>query len=409
MSYLEDLKSNPAAPMTGDAKANPAAAAPAPAKAQEKAAPPAKPVFTGKKLTRQGQIRFPSGVLGMTLSEDGTKLYAACADGVYEAPSGGGPATRLYEHESYASGAAIVPAAAPGAPGSDGTLVTAGYDGRLIWFDLKSRKITRQVKAHDFWSWKMAISPDGRMIGSATGQYLAGSYEYAPAPEREPSVRLFDASTGKLLQSLSHTPSVQSVAFSADSRHVAAGNLMGQTRVWECATGKMIAQWKSDAFTSWGVIKSHCHLGGIFSMLFLPGDGGLLAAGMGPMRDPMAGNGKQVWEKYDWAAQGEKAGARKGQSNRDECGTGLMEALALHPSGGFFVMAGRVAQGDWNAAIFDAADGKRLSHVNTGKRITTALFSGDGKQLFLGACQSQGGPKNGKFEAWGAVEYYEVG
>ena len=37
------------------------------------------------------------------------------------------------------------------------------------------------MKAHDFWSWQLALSPDGSRVASVTGQYLAGGWKYEPA------------------------------------------------------------------------------------------------------------------------------------------------------------------------------------------------------------------------------------
>jgi WD40 repeat protein len=66
---------------------------------------------------------------------------------------------------------------------------------------------------------------------------VAAPIPSTPAPEREPSVKIFDAKTGELRHQLSHGPPVQAVAFSPDGKHVAAGNLMGEIRIWETANG----------------------------------------------------------------------------------------------------------------------------------------------------------------------------
>jgi WD40 repeat protein len=79
-----------------------------------------------------------------------------------------------------------------------------------------------------------------------------------------------------------------------------------------------------------------------------------------------------------------------GEIHDGEHGSGLMEALAFHPDGQTFVMAGRQAQGTWNAALFNAEDGKLLSSLDTKSRVTRAQFSADGKTLFLAAANAQG-------------------
>jgi hypothetical protein len=218
-------------------------------------------------------------------------------------------------------------------------------------------------------------------------------------------VRVYDAATGKLVQSLPHVPSVQSVAFSSDSRYVAAGNLMGEVRVWDLQTGVQRAGWKTDAFTSWGIIKSHCYIGGIFALAFTPDNSALILAGMGPMTDPMAGNGKQLWQRFAW----QEAPPRKVDETRgSDAGEGLMETLAVHPAGKHFVMAGRLRGGSWNTAVFGLADGALVHSFKTDTRITRALFAAEGKQLLLGGTQRQPGFKDGKIPAFGHVDVYEL-
>jgi len=95
---------------------------------------------------------------------------------------------------------------------------------------------------------------------------------------------------------------------------------------------------------------------------------------MGPMTDPMAGNGKMTWQRWDW-----RKGDRIDQIKDGQHGSGLMETVAWHPDGAHFIMAGRQAQGTWNAAVFSSADGS-LVHSWTPKNASpTPGFTADGK------------------------------
>ena len=78
-------------------------------------------------------------------------------------------------------------------------------------------------------------------------------------------MKVFESATGTLVHSLAHVPPVQSVAWSADGRHLAAGNMMGEVRIWELSSGRQVGSIRTDAFTSWGIIKNHHYLGGIFA------------------------------------------------------------------------------------------------------------------------------------------------
>jgi WD40 repeat protein len=336
-------------------------------------------------------------VLALEVSADGKTAFAACHDGgVLSVELESGKHELLGRHESYASGVALLP--------GEQTLISGGYDGVLLWHDLKERKVTRRVKAHELWSWDMDVTSDGALVASVTGRYEAGGYKYEPAPEREPSVKLFDAKTGELRHALSHVPPVQAVAFSPDGKHVAAGNLMGEVRVWDTATGEQVSHWSTPDLTSWGIIKSHHYLGGVFAMMFNATGEEIYLCGMGPMRDPMAGNGVQRWQRFAW-----RDGKKLDETHDGESGQGLMEALAFHPSKKFFVMAGRLFQGKWNLAFFDTATGKNVHAFDAKHRITDARFTPDGSRLLLAKAKGQEKQnKDGVWPDYGLVEVHSI-
>lgn len=349
-----------------------------------------------QKIEKLKEISLPSAVLALDATPDTKTLFAACQDGgVFSVDVSSGQAELLARHESYASGVALLP---------DGrTVLSAGYDGMLLWHDLQTRTTTRRIQAHEFWSWNLDVSADGSLAASVTGRYEAGGYKYEPAPEREPSLKIIDTATGELKQSFNHLPPVQAVAFSPDGKHVAAGNLMGEIRVWEITSGKQVSQWTSPDLTSWGIIKSHHYLGGVFAMTFHPDGDELYVCGMGPMRDPMAGNGVQRWQRFTW-----RDGQKLDETHEGESGQGLMEALAFHPSKKYFAMAGRLFQGQWNLAFFDSATGKNLHALDAKHRITDALFASDGSRLVLAKAKAQEKKKDGKWPNYGATEIYSV-
>ena len=352
--------------------------------------PPASP----NRLT---DFKLPTAVLAAAWLGEG-ELLAGCMDGVYRVDLAAASHRKIGSHASYVSSVAALPC--------HGQYLSAGYDGRLQWYDLASDEPTRSLDLHRFWSWDIAVSPDQSLVASVTGQYRAGGYKYEPAPEREPSVRVVAADTGEILLSLPHVPSVQAVAFSNDSQFVAAGNLMGEVRIWNARTGEQVASWTTPDFTSWGIIKSHCYLGGIFALRFTPDDNGLLMCGMGPMHDPMAGNGRQLWQRWDWRAT---PPAKTDQTHEGESGEGLMEALAVEPQAGFFAMGGRLRGGNLNVGLYGLADGGKLGSVKSGYRVTEILFSTDGSRMIL--VGGQGQPyqdAEGRIADFGRVEVYDI-
>ncbi|MGK0184945.1 MAG: WD40 repeat protein [Verrucomicrobiales bacterium] len=350
-----------------------------------------KPEFSdGRKLA------LPSTVLGIAEDASAQRIFCACMDGgVYQVDLASGERSELYRHDNFATGVHWLE--------DRQVLLSSGYDGQVKWFDLRRKSEIRYVKAHDFWSWQSAVSRDKKMIASVTGRYQCGGHRYEPAPEVEPSVKVFETLTGDLMLSLPHVPPVESVAFSNDCKCIAAGNLMGEVRIWEVATGALRASWTTPSFTGWGIIKGHYFTGGVFALAFSPDDSKIYLSGMGSTRDPAAGNGKQLWEAFAWKEPEPKLIA----TNADKTGEGLMETLCFHPSNAFFVMAGRLFNGTWNSAVYDAENHDELHTLKTNCRVTSSAWSQDGKQLFLAGGNGQ--PRNKEAEGdFGVVRVYEV-
>ena len=346
------------------------------------------------ELVVQKTIELPTTVHSLDLSLDETTLFAACFDGgIYAVDLESGKAELFARHDSYASGIKRI-------PGSN-LAVSAGYDGVLLWHDLETKQQVRRIDAHRFWSWDLAVTSDGRAVASVTGQYCSGNMKYAPAPAEEPTVKLFDAQSGKLQHQFDLLPSVQAVTFSPDGQFLAAGNLMGDVRIWNASTGEELAAWNSPDFTSWGTSKSAHYSYGIFGLCFTPDGQELLACGIGPMYDPIAVNGKQTWQRFAWK---ESPVRTVDEIHQGDHGGGVMETLAFHPSDDWFVMAGRVSVGKWNLSVFDAKSGDQLTALDVkGARLTEALFSEDGSHLFLSGGLGQERKKDGQYPSFGRI------
>ena len=216
---------------------------------------------------------------------------------------------------------------------------------------------------------------------------------------------MFDTRTGECVAAFAHTPPVLSCAISPDGTHLAAANMLGEVRVWSLVTHapEPVSQWTSPDFTSWGTTKTHHYCGGIYGLAFSPDGATLLCCGMGPMADPMAGNGKMTWQRWNW-----RGAERLDQIKDGQHGSGLMESVCWTPDGSHFLMAGRQAQGTWNAALFSAADGSLVHSLDTKKRLTHSRFSADGLTLVLSGAGGQPQRKLDKWPEWGVLQTYTL-
>jgi len=328
------------------------------------------------------RLNVPTAVLGIDLSPDEGWAYVATFAGVGQLNMESGEYESLYGHDSYASGVFYIP--------ETQQLVSSGYDGQLRWFDLQRRELIETVAAADFWIWDMAcLRRPGQspLLATASGQYLAGDYEYRPRPSQQPNVKVWEAATRELLHQFTMLPPVQAVALSPCGTRVAAANLMGDVCVWDLTVGDVAAtrepdwKWQTPDFTAFGVIKSHCQVGGIYAVSFTPDSQQVIVAGMGPMVDPMAGNGRQRWQRFSLLAG---QADLKTQSKDDQVGEGLMEALAIHPEGEAFLMSGRLRGGAFNTGVFSLVSGDLMYGFKTDSRVTQARFMADGRMVLAG-------------------------
>jgi WD40 repeat protein len=82
--------------------------------------------------------------------------------------------------------------------------------------------------------------------------------------------------------------------------------------------------------------------------------------------------------------------------------------IRFHPDGKSFLMAGKLAQGKWNAALFDSASGRLLYSLDTKIRITDAAWLNNGATLALSGASSQEKKKDGRCPDFGHIRIYEV-
>lgn len=234
-------------------------------------------------------------------------------------------------HDSWVKSIAVLP---------DGRgVVTAGYDGRLAWFDVAGEKpeMVRVVQAHEGWVRSVAVRPDGRLLASAGN---------------DKSVRLWDATDGRNVGVLSgHDSHVYEVAWRPDGSALVSCDLKGVVKEWDASAGTLRrdlvtaeALWKYDT-------TFRADIGGARSIDF-KADGSVLAlGGITNVTNAFAGIGKPVIVLVDWeqpvpTATGDSAAAKPAEPSGMKqllgkgAGDGVCWGVAWHPEGFWIGQAG---------------------------------------------------------------------
>jgi WD40 repeat protein len=122
----------------------------------------------------------------------------------------------VVEHEDGALALAFSP---------DGKYLAAGcrnaWKGRLIVWEVGSYK-QRLNLPQEQWANAVAFSPDGKLLAVALGRYNdTGKDDFDGYRDAPGEVRVYDAATGKLKETLEHKLAVYALAFSPDGKLLA--------------------------------------------------------------------------------------------------------------------------------------------------------------------------------------------
>ncbi len=244
----------------------------------------------------------------------------------------------LGRHDSYVTGMAL----------AGNTLVSGGYDGRLIWWNIESRSKIRDVDAHAKWIRRVAATPDGSVVASVADDMVC---------------RLWEVESGRMIHELkghqeltpSQFPSMLfACAISRDGRLVATGDKVGHVCVWDVESGRKLAAVEAPDLYTWDPVQRRHSIGGIRSLAFSPDRTRLAVGGSDRISNIDHLDGKARVEVFDW-----QNGTRTHVFSSDKF-KGLVEYLGFHPEGDWLLAAGG-GDRDGFLMFFDLAAKKTLA------------------------------------------------
>lgn len=185
-------------------------------------------------------------------------------------------------HDTWVRGLAFSP---------DGqTLLTGGYDGRLVWWPATSDAPApiRQVDAHRSWIRALAVSPDGSIV--ATGG-------------NDDMVRLWNLSDGTLVRELAgHEGHLYSVLFHPSGQWLLSGDLKGKVKQWNVADGSLVREFDATPLHKYeggqGV-----DYGGVRNMAFNADASQLICSGLHNASNPLGAVNDPLVMRFEWESQ----------------------------------------------------------------------------------------------------------
>lgn len=176
------------------------------------------------KATKQERVlRFERQLICVRYSADAAHLYAGGFDGQLHRWA----LNEKDQHESVPAHSGWIETMAQHPDGS--RLFTADSWGQVHCWTIGAGRPTRRwtiQEAHSTWLRRIAINAAGEQIATCGNDGI---------------VRVFATGDGKLIRELrGHDRHVQSVAFHADGRNLASGDLFGCVKHWDLDSGKCL-------------------------------------------------------------------------------------------------------------------------------------------------------------------------
>jgi len=291
------------------------------AQGQKKATPAPETPSLQMKVLRE--IVVKTDLLSIAAIPGTEKIYAGGADGkiyLIDFKEAKLAPVSWNAHASYVSGVAL----------AGKTLISCGWDRKLIWWDVEKREPIRTLDTHKSWIRKLVLSPDQSLVASISDDMTC---------------KLWEVGSGKMVHELKgfeprlpqfdYANQLYTCAFSPDGKLLAASDQLCQVIVWEVANGKEAARIDAKQFYRLDLNDNNYPIGGLRGLAFTPDGqslalGGALQPGGIEKKSPVVG----MMQVFDWKA-GKLKYELKGptQPGQDQ----PFETLWFHPSSEWLV------------------------------------------------------------------------
>jgi WD40 repeat protein len=272
------------------------------------------------------------------------------------------------------------------------TLITAGQDGAIRFWDVETGKLLRVLMAHDSEVRALAWSSDRKTLASAsydktirlwnpeTGKvtkvlrgstvgisHLAWSPDSArlASAGRGSSVQIWSMKTGKVAGSLKVTDGVRTIAWGTESGVLATGAEDGNVSLWNVRTGRPYGHYPLDQYKYKGKIRAHR----VHAMAWSPAGTKILAVGFSNGKIKLWKSRTKIFTKTMMLANKDSRGRTRTTSPNWIEWSPDGRTLAVSDYGGY---GGLV----W---FWNAATGKMIRKVRDGSNVRRIAWSPDGK------------------------------